>query len=365
MSNNKHRVTVVASALALMLSAGLAGCSTGDSAPAGIGVAGNPGAVAQGKPVAAGGPMYTAEAYLLLNTRANLMTDDPIWWVRIVSQEGMFREALKDGSSDYNIKSTEWYRKYSANPVHELQEQVSITPVAGGIRVSMTGNDPEEIARIVNAVARQVELRAQFWAECHTDGMIALLVDEQSNIAEQLKSVRNRVVAVRPFDMPMFQEHRSSLFMKIAEETRRIVELRIQEVAARAAVEQAEQEDFRNSPEVLDAIAEVKKTAPNWTDDQAQAVIERIKANRQAILANILAQLRALLMSVEESEIRLKDNEKAMDTLRQLEAEEAHFMELHRRVDSKLRDLRLQRRAEVPLILISPATPPARPCVPK
>ena len=365
-------------------------------------------------------PFYTADAFLQLNMRTNPMRDDGdrmmaqttvdrllLSWVRVVNQETVYLEVLNEGSSDYNIRGTEWYRMYSDNPVRELQKQVTFSPTAAaGIRVSMTGRDPREAARIVNAVAYQAERRAQSRAEGVTGGVLQLLTDEAQNITDKLKIVRDNIASARPFDIPMFEEARSGLFMKIGEDTRRIASLRVQEVAARAAVDLAEREDLRNSPEVLYALdvdleiralknskvyqetqyanllrmfgpqhreVQAMKTriesATERIADMQQAVIEKtvgsIKANRQAVLASIQEQLRALFMSLEDSETRLKDNEKSLDRLRQLHTEERQLTESFRRVDEKIRDVRLQQRAEVPLVLVAPALPPAEPSMPR
>jgi capsular exopolysaccharide synthesis family protein len=236
--------------------------------------------------------------------------------------------------------------------------------------------------------------------------MIQLLTDEISNITEKLAGVRGRMTAARPFDIPMFRDQRSAIFMKIQEDTRRIAALQVQHVAAKASVELAEREDLRNSPEVLYALDTdleirnlkhskvgletqyanlLRQFGPNHrtvqsvrtqiefaterTADLTQTVIEAtvgsIKANRQAVLASVQEQLRQLYISLEDSETRLKDNEKALDTLRQLDVEERQLTDAHRRVDEKLRDVRLQKRANVPLVPVAVAVPPVEPSMPK
>jgi len=365
-------------------------------------------------------PYYTADAFLHLNTRTNPMQDDVnrmltrdltdrmlLSWVRVVNQEAVYQEVLREGGSDYNIRGTTWYQMHSDNPARELQKQVNFTSSAAmGIRISMTGRDPADVARIVNAVAFQAERRARARAEIITDGMLALLMDESRDLSEKLASVRSRIAAARPFDIPMFQEQRGSLFVTIAEDTRRIGTLKTQEVAARAAVDRAEREDLRNSPEVLyamDVDLEIRalkqqkvhqeiayanlrrqfgdqhrsvqamrtqiETADNRIMDLQNTVIEKtvgsIKANRQAMLASVLNQLQSLAVSLAESETKLKDNERALDTLRQLGNEESQLVNSLLRVEDRLRDMRLQKRADVPLVLVASAIPPDSPSMPK
>jgi len=216
-------------------------------------------------------------------------------------------------------------------------------------------------------------------AEFPADKMIQLLREESQNITEHLKSVRDRMEAARPFDIPMFEEAGSGIFMKIKEDTKRIAALRVQEIAARAAVELAEKEDLRGSPEVLSALdadlelralmqskayMEIKYAELDPEQDSAKAIKKQIdaatkriadaqetliektlgsvKANRQAVLASIQEQLRSLFMSLEDSETRLKDNEKALDVLRQLRIEEQQLMERNHRLAEKILDVRLQ-----------------------
>jgi len=143
------------------------------------------------------------------------------------------------------------------------------------------------------------------------------------------------------------EERRNKLLAKIADDTQRIAKLRTQEIAAQAAVEAADKEDLRNSPEVLYALDVdleiralkqskvhmetryanlLRQFGPNHRDVQAAneqiaflaqriadgqttvivRTVNSIKPNRQAVLESIQEQLRTTLRSLEENENQLK-----------------------------------------------------------
>ncbi|MCL2701200.1 MAG: polysaccharide biosynthesis tyrosine autokinase [Phycisphaerae bacterium] len=367
-------------------------------------------------------PLYTAESYLQVNIRTNPMKDEVVntlskdvmdrlvnTQILVINQDILYSDVVRDSSPQYSITGTEWHRARSDTAVRDLKDEVKVSAAFSAIRISMTGRNPEDLARIVNSVAHHATLRSRDRAEAITEGMIRLLVNERAAISNSLANVHTRMAAARPADIPMIQEQRNSLSIKIQELTRRVEELRIQEAAARAAVDRlrdADAEDLRGSPEVLYALdinpeirtlktykvhleneyanfrrmfadqhrlvlaAETKlESCANQLDDLQNAVIEKtiasIKTAREAAHTSIIEQSNTLRESLLESEARLKDNETNIERLRQLGDEERMLNDSLKRVDEKLREVRLQKEADVPLTIAVPAAIPAEPSMPK
>jgi len=224
-------------------------------------------------------------------------------------------------------------------------------------------------------------------AETLADRQIQLLAEEARKIEERLAVIRNLITPSRMWSGPRYTENRTGLVIQIAEYARRIAELRGQQAVAVAAVELADREDFRDSPDVLhalDADLEIRvlthvkayieiqhaerlaqfglehesvqalerqielaaKRVADARDAAVERAMARVKADRQVVLTNTLEQLRSLYMHQEDCEARLKDHDKSTETLETLRAEERRLVESLHRIKDKMRDVRLQRIAD-------------------
>jgi capsular exopolysaccharide synthesis family protein len=273
------------------------------------------------------------------------------------------------------------------------------------IRISMTGTNPKEVTLIVNTVADAAIARSLRSAQDRYSQSIALFSSEKQNLVNERDKHMKEMGALKPADIPMFDEQRSSLNMKLQQLTGQIVQLEGLQVQAKANLDQIKNTDMRNSAEVIMAVDQdsnlrslsmlkvnlqterdnaIRKYGPRHRivqdlesrlrsvsqqieqtqDDVTGKAIEAVKSNRQAMWDSVTAQLLQLNDQLNITKAGMKGLEDTLETVNGLQGQIKNLDEQINRINDKLLDVNLLYPTENPIARGVMATQPLKPSWP-
>ncbi len=228
-----------------------------------------PVAVAQEK-VKGQGKEQTVTAYLMVQPREGLLAQDHITpgdaidrYARtmaiLVRTEPVLQRVLA-GNAD--VQHTQWYRTDPKTALSRLQEALSQTAAVHNsylIAVSMSGQDPNDVATIVNATAREL---TSFAAEMHqapARATVAGLQKAREDMRAELKGVLGVLGSLTPREAPNPQQTLDTLGRRIQELTDRLAAAEAQQAEEeKTLVQQQLAEALRRSGELQETLARIE-----------------------------------------------------------------------------------------------------------
>ncbi|MDY6914243.1 MAG: polysaccharide biosynthesis tyrosine autokinase [Planctomycetota bacterium] len=371
-------------------------------------------------------PFYTTSAYVEVNppTRGALAGAPGLYGKDIMDRLVMDhsrmvkrQNVLDRAAKSERMTNTAWYRKDPGGVINRLIDKIGVSPVANTnfIQISMTGTAPDdqdkvELAEIVTAVAEAFVHDTRVIA---TEGLLTQmeqLTSERGNYQTDLDAVRRDMAEARPADIPIIQERRNVLTIKLQVLTTQLTQLELAKVQAQAALEAVLKQEadgvLGQSSEVLIAmdadptlralraaevnlaterdnllrkfgpkhrtvenfetrLASLRKEISDREKELLQIQISALKEIRAANLAATDFQLNEVQLKYKEATAGAKDLEALLARLAEYEVREKALTDNIKRLNNRLLELRLMWLNEEPLTLRSPATKPRFPSMPK
>ena len=365
-------------------------------------------------------PFYTADAYLAIvppkatamtasleQTPRDIMERMGNKLTRIVRDVDVMNDVLKSDE----IQNTDWYKKYKVRGPAELLDRltrevgVSSVPTEGMIRISMTGPNPKEVALIVNAVADAAITKSLRSAQDRFGDNIKNLSQKKQSLVSERDKHAKEMAALKPADIPMFEEQRSSLNIKLQQLTGQIVQLEGVQVQAKANLDQIKNTNMRDSAEVIMAVDQdgnlrslnmlkanlqterdnairkygsrhrivqdlesrlrsVSQQIEQAMEDVTNKSIEAVKSNRQAVWDSVTAQLLQLNEQLNITKAGMKGLEDTLQTVNGLQDQIKHLDSQINQINDRLLDVDLLYPSENPITRGVTASQPLKPSWP-
>ncbi|MBS3734638.1 MAG: hypothetical protein KGY99_06900 [Phycisphaerae bacterium] len=324
-------------------------------------------------------------------------------------------EVLEKAATDRDVqytrdfRQTSFFERHKDHIVAALQRHVSITPVADAnlIRVSVTGDNPEECAIIANAVAAAAEKDA-------LDRTIGRYQKEFENLHELLHDQEAELAQIdgnptaESARLRNLQRQQAMVEYNMRELNRQIAEARREKEAADAAklvVQQYTPEQFAELPEAQFAAendpivrslrsqlsqlrAELENARRKFHDEHL--VVKNLQTRRDSISEQLRARVLEVAQMLRQDRLTAPDSyaeqlEKLAQQRQKLETDarqiedklaaegkaseedraeyESALVKKHARINrmrNRLLELQLLSKGEPPLTVISPARPATR-----
>ena len=213
-------------------------------------------------------PTFTATAYLVVNppemsSDLNRTNGDGSIIDRFkltVAQLAKSEAVLQQTLDDPRVKATSWYRQNFEKLLPRLSEdtKVAALPNTTLLLLSMNGNNPLELAEIVNAWSEAFVDDSLKSANRERTQRIERLQKEQEGLKRQLDLTAAEIAALRIPDAPVISQKLTMLTSEIAALNSQLAELNLARISAEQALRTFEDQKAKGmlagSPQVADAL---------------------------------------------------------------------------------------------------------------
>lgn len=233
---------------------------------------------------------------------------------RVVNDVDVMGDVLKSDE----VQNTDWYRNNKAKGPSELLDRltkelgVSPVPSEGMIRISMTGANPKDVTLIVNTVADAAIARSLRSAQDRYSQSIQLFSLEKQNLVNERDKHMKEMAALKPADIPMFQEQQNSLNMKLQDLQRQIGQMEASQTQARASLDDIKNSDMRNNSLVKQAVDQdnnlrsLSMLKVNLQTERDNAI--RKYGPRHRLVQDLESRLRSVSQQVEQTQDEVTNN---------------------------------------------------------
>ena len=374
-------------------------------------------------------PTYTALAQMQVNPPKGSMVDQPrvffsgdvIERLAIQAARGVTsHEVLSAVVRDEVVRGTVWFeRGRQEEAVERLRKTIEATvvPKTRLIEVSMTAiartrAEREQLAQIVNTVAREAEKDSLNTSNKALTNQLAALTKQKGNLDAKLRENREALEDLIKKGEPIgiLKDRREAMSFRLRAFGERQVQLEIEKERARAGFEMVSGPDSERllvgSPEVVAALdsdanlASLRHSKVTWqtelenilrqvgpehrdvkavqgrinslerkiADREHQIIAERIQAMklaRQRHLEDITADLEDTQKKYEMADEDARKLEAALEQREKLRQDNAYLTDSLRALEARRTDLQMLREEERQLSLIREAVRPPSPSKPK
>jgi capsular exopolysaccharide synthesis family protein len=369
-------------------------------------------------------PLFQAEGLLVVNPpQSSPITRDPLpgekvmerevaLWASLVKSRTVLDSVLKDDE----VRKTDWFRRLKEKDLNEplirLLEDLRVMPVPdqNSIRVTLTDWKAGEVATLVQSVLNAAVMRADELSKAEKRSLLRDLELERGELTQKLTTIRGRMAAARPADIPFIQERINVLNLELQSLVKNLTDLGLLEAQMEAELNAIRAQEARvgldKSPEVLRALdndptlrqmqaakvsllnerdnalrifgpkhrvvygieARVSNIETQILDRQKELVEVQSHALKQLAesrLENVRAQLILVKEQLDEKKVGTKDLEAALARMRELADEEQSLKDRIDKLENRIMEVRVLERGFRPIVIGKNADKPLEPSMPK
>ena len=374
-------------------------------------------------------PFYTADAYLAIippkgspllpgveQTPREIIERMGNQLTRIVKDRDVMDEVLnaknpENTENSERVRNTDWYRKNKAQGPNELLDRlskdisISSMPSEGMIHISMTGTNGKEVALIVNAVADAAISKSRTSARDRVSENVKNLSDKMQSLISEREKLAKQVAALKPADIPMFQQQQNTLNMQLQDLTHQINQYESLQRQTKSSLDEISHTDMRNNSAVIMSVDQdsnlkslkmlkvnlqterdnaIRKYGPRHRvvqdlesrlrsvnqqvevaqEDATNSAIEAVKSKAQSDYSNVTDQLEHLTEQLNTTKAGMKGLEDTLQAVTKLEDDIKDRDEQVKRIDNRLMEVALQYPSENPISRAVMASEPLKPSWP-